>query len=146
MTLSPCISFALSAFLYIAGGLLITYLIRYCVHQYAFNGMSKTAKRKTIEEQSRLRRLFMTYATKSNQTKYYSPIGTYWCLVCYFIYVIIFILIAAISCVQVFFEYVLLAEDAFNVNPIIIDIMLKAIYAMPLLSMLSFLFPLKKKS
>ena len=132
----------------IVGGLLIVYVLRYIVHFYAFNGMSKTNERKIKRSQSRLSRIFMTYATKSNPTKYYPPLGTWLSLICYYTFCFSVILFLFFLWIEIFFEYGLGIIDPFNWNPtldFILDLMLIPLLWAPMVSTLSVLFPLRKK-
>ena len=92
---------------------LMVYVIRDCVHKHAFNGMSKTSRRRVIKRQSRLSRIFMTYVTKCNTTEHYSPIRTWVCLICYYIYCASAILSFCIALAQIL-EYALLVDNPLN--------------------------------
>ena len=94
----------LGAFLFSLGGALFAYMHRFMVHYYAFKGMSKSNRIKTIKKQVFLKKVLMTYAIKSNSTKYYSHIGTCWCLICYYVYCICFIVFMSAFFVSIFSE------------------------------------------
>ena len=68
------------------GILLFGSVIRHMVKVHAFNGFSKNRIKKILKEQPILKRVFMTYATKVNTTRWYCPVGTWWCLICYYIF------------------------------------------------------------
>ncbi|MDR2599578.1 MAG: hypothetical protein LBC73_04810 [Oscillospiraceae bacterium] len=82
-----------------AGGIVASIYLRVIVHLHAFNGLSNSKRMKILKKQSFFSKLLMIYATNSNNTKYYFPLGTWWSLICYYIlllcfFMIMFVLIA----------------------------------------------------
>jgi len=71
-------------FIFGGAGVLFGYRIRFRVHRFALNGISRNRKKKIINAQPFLKWLFMIYATNSNQTKFYAHGGTIFNLVCYY--------------------------------------------------------------
>ena len=103
--ISDTLSIAFVILILSTGGALIAYILRVLVHCHAFDGMSKSHKKKVIKRQIFIRRLLMFYTTKSNPTKCYSPIGTWWCLICYYIFLVNMILFLSAAILSIFFEF-----------------------------------------
>lgn len=81
-------------------GLSAVFVIRICVHHFAFWGMSKTRKKKILKELSFQRRMFMFYALKYNCRK-----RTIFCIFCYYIFCICLIMSLYFISANVFMNF-----------------------------------------
>lgn len=89
----------MSSLLVLVAGFPVAFVMRMCVHHYAFLGMSKTRKKKIIKELSWFRRILMFYALKYNYQK-----RALFCILCYYIFCTCWILFICLVAVNVFID------------------------------------------